>query len=196
MEWLKEILKSNGVTEVEAIVSQVKKEIPSFFVAKADFNSVNEAKKDLEEQIRQRDRDLSDLKKSNSSNEELQKQFESLQAEYKTKTTEHEAKIKAMTIDNAIKLQLAGKVHDADMVCNLFNKDNIVLNEQGGIKSGLDEQLETLQKEKAFLFVETKPVITSLRPAESKLTSENVSLGQNFANEANNTNTPTTDIWG
>jgi len=54
-------------------------------------------------------------------------------------------------LNSAIKLSLAGKVHDEDIVANLIKKDNLVLNEDGKV-IGLDEQIASLKESKAFLF--------------------------------------------
>ena len=60
MKWLKEIL---GDSYTDEIAEAVKKKIGEDFVARDDFNDVNEKKKELKEQLDQRDAQLEELKK-------------------------------------------------------------------------------------------------------------------------------------
>lgn len=61
LSWLKEILGDGYTDEIDKKISQ---EIGKNFVAKSDFNAKNEAPKNLEAQIADRDKQLEDLKKS------------------------------------------------------------------------------------------------------------------------------------
>lgn len=126
------------------------------WIPKEKFNEVNEAKKQAEEALKERDKQLADLKKAAEGNEELKKQIEQLQAENKAATEKYEAKIKDMAVTTAIKLAVAGQVHDPDLVATLLDKSKIEIDENGGIKTGLDDQIKALRESKAFLFVEQK----------------------------------------
>lgn len=66
MEWLKELLKKAGVDEskIDGLVSDVNKELPKHFVAKQQYNEVAEAKKKLETDVAERDKQLDELKKA------------------------------------------------------------------------------------------------------------------------------------
>lgn len=121
------------------------------FIPKSRFEEVNEAKKQLEKDVQSRDRQLEELKKASGSNEELKQQIGELQKVNKAEKEKYEATIKDLSLTNAIKLSLAGKVHDEDLVAGLFDKSKLVLGEDGKV-SGLEEQLKSLQKEKKFLF--------------------------------------------
>lgn len=155
MEWLKRLLENATVTDgkldIEGLMKSVNSEFPKNAVPKDKFNEVSEAKKQLETDIKARDKQLEDLKKSAGTNEELKTQIATLQADNKAKDTEYQNKIKDLTVTNAIKLAISEKAQDVDLVAGLFNKEKLIVSEDGKI-TGLDEQLKTLQTEKSFLF--------------------------------------------
>ena len=153
MKWLEEILKD--VEGKDDIIKNIKKGIGENFVSKADFNTKNEAVKTLEKQVSERDEQLETLKNSKEDTETLKATIESLQKENKTNAEQYQADLKAMTLDTAIKLAIAGKVHDENLVTGLFNKEALIVGEDGNI-IGLDEQLKGLQKDKGFLFKEVE----------------------------------------
>lgn len=88
---------------------------------------------------------------------------ETIQEERKNQEKAH----RELLLNTAIKLQLAGKVHNEDITLSQINKDQIVMDETGKIKSGLDDQIEGLQKSMPFLFVEKdKNSLAGVAPAE------------------------------
>ena len=115
------------------------------------FDEVNEAKKTLEEDVKARDKQLEELKKSNEDNETLQGQIKKLQDSNKAEKERYESELKSLKIANAVKLAVNGKVHDEDLVAGLIDKEKLVIDENGGI-IGLEEQVKSLQEKKAFLF--------------------------------------------
>lgn len=121
------------------------------YVTKERFNEVNEAKKALDEQVKERDKQLNDLKKSTGDVEGLKTKIEELQTANKTAMTEYESKLKDLQFTNAIKLAIADKAQDVDLVAGLFDKSKLILSDDGKI-AGLDEQVKTLQENKSFLF--------------------------------------------
>jgi len=153
MEWLKELLKDAGVGDekLNELISNINKEIPKYFIPKSKYNEVTEAKKQLEEEIKVRNTQLEELKKSAGENENLKRQIEELQSANKQKDEEYQKQIKDLQITNAIKLALSGKVHDEDLVASLINKDKLII-EDGGKIVGLDEQINSLKESKSFLF--------------------------------------------
>lgn len=109
----------------------------------------------IKTQIKERDTQLETLKKSTGDTESLKAQIIALQEANTTAVKDYETKLKDSKISNAIKLAIAGKVHDEDMVAGLFKKDNLILGEDGKLL-GLDDQLKTIKASKAFLFKEDK----------------------------------------
>ena len=124
------------------------------YVTKERFNEINEAKKVLDEQVKERDKQLETLKKSTGDIEGLKTKIEELQTANKTAMTEYESKLKDLQFTNAIKLAIADKAQDVDLVAGLFDRSKLILGDDGKI-AGLDEQVKTLQESKSFLF---KPV--------------------------------------
>ena len=155
MEWLKQLMEKNGIAGevVQTIVAAAEEKLKDF-VPKHRFDEVNEAKKQLAEQLTERDKQLSELKKAAGDNEELRKQIEALQAENKAKEQEYRERLRDMTITTAIKLAVAGEAHDPDLVASLIDKTKIEVDEQGNVKAGLDDQIKALREAKSFLFVQ------------------------------------------
>ena len=60
LEWLKDLLGDSYTEEMDKKISE---QIGKDFVARSDFNATNEAKKQLEVQIKERDKQLAGLKK-------------------------------------------------------------------------------------------------------------------------------------
>jgi len=123
------------------------------FIPKSRFDEINTAKKKAEDDLKDRDKQLEDLKKSSGDAAELTKKIETLQTENKAAKEKYEAEAKELRMGTAVKLALAGKVHDPDIVAGLLDKTKIELDDNGNIKAGLDDQIKALQTSKAFLFV-------------------------------------------
>lgn len=157
MEWLKKLIEKHtkdGVINTEELIKEVNTEFPKQAVPKETYNTLSETKKKLEKDLEDRDQQLESLKKINA--EDLQKQIETLQVENKTAKEKYEKELKDLQLTNAIKLSVAGKVHDEDLVAGLFDRSKLILGDDGSI-TGLDEQLKTIQETKAFLFKEEGP---------------------------------------
>lgn len=155
MEWLKELLKNAEWDEskIDSLIADVNKELPKHFVPKDKYNEVAEARKAAEQSVADRDKQLEQLKKEVGDNKELQTKIEQLQGENKAAKEKYEADMKDLRLGTAVKLALAGKVHDPDIVAGLLDKSKIELDDSGNIKAGLDDQIKALQTSKAFLFV-------------------------------------------
>jgi len=103
LDWLKTIL---GDAYTEDIDKKVSAEIGKGFVAKADFNSVNEAKKTLEGTVAERDKQIEDLKKVDPA--ALQAEITRLQTENTQKDTEYKKQLDDIAYDGAAVAHAAG----------------------------------------------------------------------------------------
>lgn len=191
MEWLKELLKKAGLDEskLDGVVGDINKELPKYMIPKDKFNDLTEAKKKLETDLQARDGQLEELKKTAGASEDLKKQIETLQTENKTAAEKYGADLKDLTLTNAIKMALTGKVHDESLVTGLFDKSKLVVD--GDKIVGLDDQIKGLQETKAFLFKpadETKPGFVPKIGADGKVTGAmtNEQLAAAFGNTKTN----------
>ena len=162
---IKELLKNIGVADDK--MDEAEKAVKSFldgdFVTKARFNEVNEGKKSLTDQLAERDKQLTALKKSAGDNEGLKKEIEALQSANKQQKAEFEAQAKALKIDTAVKLAIADSAQDTDIVAGLIDKAKLILGDDGKV-TGLTEQVEALKKDKSFLFKTTQQANPNYSP--------------------------------
>ena len=153
MDWLKELLKKAGIPEdkLDNTITDINKELPKYFIPKDKYNEVAEAKKKLEKDIQDRDKQLDDLKKAAGSNEDLKQQIEKLQAENKKADEAWQAKVAQMQLDFALERALtAAKAKNAKAVKALLDLEKVKLD--GEQLLGLDDQLKAIQQSDPYLF--------------------------------------------
>lgn len=148
----KEDLVAMGLTaeQVDKVV-QFYEEAVKGFVPKARLDEVIGERDSAKKDLAVRDKQLEDIEKDAGDNTELQGTIKQLQAENKKAKEEYEKEIKETRLTSAIKVAIAGKVHDVEIVANQFDKGKISVDENGKL-TGLDDQLKALQENKAFLF--------------------------------------------
>lgn len=152
----KEQFTAIGLTEEQATkAAEASAEELKSYIPKSRFDEVNTAKKQAEEDVKERDKQLEELKKSSGNVDELKQQIETLQQENKAALEKAESEMKELKLNNAIKIALTGKVLDEDIVAGLVDRTQILLKEDGSV-TGLEEQLKNLKENKAFLFKEEK----------------------------------------
>ena len=127
--------------------------------ANTKINTLEAEKKNLEDDVANRDTQLNDLKNSTEDVAGLKKTIEDLQNTNKTSDEAHKNEIndlkKSFAIENALR---DAKARNVISVKALLKLDDIELNEDGSLK-GLSEQIETLKgaEDSKFLFdTETK----------------------------------------
>ena len=165
MDWLKEILKKAGIEEVkvDGVISDISKELPKYFIPKDKYNEDAEAKKQLEKDIQDRDKQLEDLKKAAGSNEELKAQIEELQKANREAAEHWQAKVAQMQLDFAIEKALAAaKAKNPKAVKALLDLEKVKLD--GDKLLGLDDQLKEIQKSDPYLFGESGKVGSGTNP--------------------------------
>ena len=141
------------------------------FIPKTRFDEVNNEKKKLELDLRDRDGQLETLKNSTGDVEAMKQQIATLQADNKAKDEAHAAEIKKMKVDAAVEAALtsSGAINAKAVVPFLKDLDKAELADDGTIK-GLAEQIEALQKSDAYLFDTTtkkKTQVKGAKPGES-----------------------------
>jgi len=150
----KEDLLAMGLTEEQANkVLEAYTESLKGFIPKVRFDEVNEAKKDLEQQIKDMDKQLKDLGDKAKGNEELTKQIEDLQEANKKAIKDYEEKLKQQAFDFAVEsaiLNVKGKDVNPKAIKALLKLDNIKLD--GDKLIGFDEQINELKKTDGYLF--------------------------------------------
>lgn len=152
LEWLKNILGDGYTDEVDAKVSA---EIGKNFVSKADFNQVNTAKKKAEDDVKARDQQLEDLKKSTGDAAALQEQITTLQNQNAEAKKTYEAELARVRLDGAVEAALtaAGAKNNTAVKALLadFLKD-AKLDDSGAVK-GLAAEIDTLARADATAFL-------------------------------------------
>jgi len=149
----KEQLLEIGLSEEQAdkVLAAHKEELKGF-IPKTRFDEVNDAKKDLEKQLEDRDKQLKDLQEKVKGNEELERTIKDLQESNKKAVADYEAKIKNITLDNAIRLAL--KEHKAkyeDLLLGKFDRDKLTIKDDGTVE-GLEDQIKALKEGYKDLF--------------------------------------------
>lgn len=141
------------------------------YIPKSRFDEVNNEKKKLELDVRDRDGQLEKLKNSSGDIEALKNEIAELQKANKEKDDAHRAEIKQLKIDNAIEAALtsANAKNNIAVKALLKDLDKAELEEDGTIK-GLAKQIEALQKSDSYLFDTKESKTTKVKgatPAES-----------------------------
>lgn len=140
------------------------------FIPKARFDEVNNEKKKLELDVRDRDGQLETLKNSTGDVAAMKKQIEDLQTENKAKDEAHAAEIKQLKVDTAIDIALNDTKAKNKIAVKALLKDmdKAELDADGSIK-GLADQIAALQKSDAYLFdaKESKKQFKGAVPGES-----------------------------
>jgi phage minor structural protein GP20 len=150
-------------------------------IPQSRFNEVVEEKNKLKADLTERDKQLSELQKNNSSNEELKKQITELQEKNKASEKEYQKTLAKVKLDNALELALTSAGARNNLAVKaLLKMENIKMDNDKVI--GLTEQIEELKKTSDYLFkVEDKtppaPVGTTPANPNGGSTETKVTLG-------------------
>lgn len=157
-----------GVAEdvAQKIVDMAAEEIKGAYVPKTRFDEVNEAKKNAEALVKERDGQLETLKKSAGDSEALQKQIVDLQDANKEAAKKYEAdlkKVRRESIDNQLLTEANAKNPKA--VSALLDPLDDKLDEEA-YKAERLKQLEALAKaeDSSFLFGSNVPEVKGMVP--------------------------------
>jgi len=140
------------------------------YIPKVRFDEVNNDKKQLELDVRERDTQLETLKNSTGDVETLKQQIVALQADNKVKDEAHALEVKQLKLDAAVSAALtSSKAKNEKAVKALLNLENAEIGEDGTVK-GLTDQIKKLQgaEDSKFLFeTESKPKMKGAVPGET-----------------------------
>lgn len=152
----REELKAAGLTDeqIEVVMASHGQAVQK---VQSQVATLTTERDDYKTQVESRDADLIKLQKDAKGNEELTKQLKELQEQYDNDTKALNDKIAAAAFDTALSEALAKtNARDPKDLKALLKLDDIKL--ENGEINGLSAQLESLQKDKPYLFDEgTKP---------------------------------------
>ena len=153
---LEQLLELGLDEEIAKKVLEAHKEaIKDNYVPIARFNEINEEKKELKNQLEDRDKQLQELKVKAAGNEELTAKITELEELNKQTKEEYENKIVALRKETAIELALKdAKARNIKAVKALLDLDKVSLD--GDNILGLEEQLKGLKESDPYLFGEDK----------------------------------------
>ena len=160
LEWLKNILGAAYTPEIDTAVAQ---EIGKGFVARADFNAKAAKVTELETEatqlradVKTRDTQLEELKKSAGDNADLKKQIEDLTAQNKADKAAHDKELATVKLMAAVDAELtaAGSKNNtavkavlADFLKDASIVDGKVTAKVGGESITLAAKVEALKKD-------------------------------------------------
>lgn len=159
----KEDLIAKGLTDEQAqIAVDAWNEAIKGYIPKSRFDEVNTAKADLEGQVKDRDKQLKDLKDAAKDSEALQTKIAQLEETNNQTKTDYEGRIKDMKLSSAIKDQLTDCKYP-ELVADKIDRSKLILAEDGSV-SGLSEQLKGVRDTYKELF---NPTVSGRTPANN-----------------------------
>lgn len=163
----KEQLIALGLTEEQAekVLSANTEQLKGF-IPKSRFDEVNNAKKQLEKDIAERDNQLETLKNSTSDIETLKTTIANLQNDNKAAKEQYDAEIAKIKLDNAIETALLNaNAVNIKAAKALLDMEKVKLD--GETLVGVNDQLEALKKaedSKMLFKSETKQTLSGATP--------------------------------
>ena len=161
MEWLRELLKAQGLTEeqINKIVDGVSGTIPTYYVPKDKYNSKADEVKTLNAQLVERDKQLSEIKKSAGEGEEkLKAKIELLESDNKTAKEaaenaikEAEQKFNQQALDMLVSNEIVKSKGKNEKAIKALLDMELVKLEDGKLK-GLEEQIKNIKAKDGYLF--------------------------------------------
>ena len=186
----KEDLQNIGLNEEQAEkVIKIAKDEMKGFVPLERLSEVTSAKNKLEADLKERDKQLEELKKNAERSDKLKEQIDELQKTNKSAKEEYEKSIVTLKKDNALERALTNaRAKDNAVVKPLLNEflKAAEIDEKGNI-SGLDKEIEKLSKDEkfTFLFDTEKGKFKGISPDDGREENNAPSKGAAFAQKYN-----------
>lgn len=146
-----DFLKGLGLTEeqIKSVMAENGKDV------NAEKEKTTKAETDLTNantQLKTATDTITELKKNNTGNEDLQAKVTKYEEDIKTQKADYEAQIKKMKLDSAITGALSKtNAKHADLLASKIDRDKLVVNADGTV-TGLDEQIKALKVDYKDLF--------------------------------------------
>ena len=148
------------------------------YIPKSRFDEVNSAKKKFESDVKDRDKQLEDLKKSTGNIEDFKKQIESLQKENKEKAEHYELEMQKLKVDTKIDSTLSnfGARNIRSVKALLDGVDKFKFDKDGNIE-GLEDQIKQIKKSDPYLFANNDTSsVKGVKSVESTAESKSVDV--------------------
>jgi len=149
------------------IVEMAEAELKGNYIPMSRFNEVNEAKKNAEALVKERDGQLETLRSSAGNADTLKKQIEDLQGANAEAKKQYEASLRQMKIDHDVDSEIAARQgKNAKAIRALLDMGKVNIAEDGTI-TGLSDQMDALVKDEgsSFMFQSTVPSVKGYKPA-------------------------------
>nr|WP_072513814.1 phage scaffolding protein [Ndongobacter massiliensis] len=168
-------LSEFGITEeaAEKVMAEYGKDVQGL---KAQVQTMTAENENLKAQIKERDKDLSDLKeKAEAGSKEA---LASLQEKYDADAKKWEADLQKTRMQSAVDLGLTkAKARNLVATKALLKMDDLKLSDDGSLQ-GFSEQLQKIQEENPYLFEETEPQQNSEEKKPQFSKAGNASVGE------------------
>lgn len=187
MEWLRALLEKaeikDGVLDIDKLMSTVNIEAPKNVMSKQEYNNINE-------QLKTANATITDLKKNNKDNEDLQAKITAYETEKAETEKTHKETMQKLIKEGAVKEELyKEKVKFPELLLSKYDLSKIVLDEKGEkAVSGISEQTKIYKETYKELFgeqVKDSKGVKSFNPTGESNPDTTVSQGSNFAKEMN-----------
>ena len=155
----REFLRGLGIEEeaIKKILDEHHEDLEKYRT-KAESAETLQAQLDVaNEEIANRDKQISNLQESAKGNEQLTKELEDIKADNEG----YKEKLAKVQLDNAVKLAVAKDAVNPEHVLMLMGTDDLSLNEQGEVV-GLEDKLKDFRENNTHLFA--KQVKTGTTP--------------------------------
>lgn len=155
---VEEIKKQSDLTD-EQLEEKLNKALGETHVPKNVFNEKTEAEKQAKAKITEYENQIKELQKSGNLTAEQKTKIDELTAKLEQQETKYQQELTTTKRGYALEQALAkAKARDIKSVLPHIDQSKLAWGEDHSLAGGLKEQLETLQKEKSFLFdTETTP---------------------------------------
>lgn len=158
----KEDLIAKGLTEEQAkVVLELYDTEIKDYVPKVDFDNDNSEINTLKSTIKDRDKQIEEIKEKAGDNEELKNQITTLQNDNKAAAEKYKSEIEALKISNAVDMALTNAGAKTLKACKaLLDMDSIKLDKDGKV-TGLNEQIKAISEadDTKYLFDSGTPAL-------------------------------------